>query len=121
VQINPEFPKLVLFQGVLPPGEVYRPAADRIVAGDPVQCAQNLFQSPDGRFSSGIWSSEPGTWRVVFSESEFCHILEGVIIVRGDDGSEATFRAGDAFLTPSGFTGTWEIVEPARKFYAVYE
>jgi uncharacterized cupin superfamily protein len=121
VPAQAEFPKLVLFQGVLPPGEVFRPAGDRIVAGDPVQCAQTLFHSPDGRFSSGIWSSEPGTWRVVFSESEFCHILEGVIIIRGDDGSEATFRAGDAFLTPAGFTGTWEIVEPAKKFYAAYE
>lgn len=118
---NPEFPKLILFQGNLPAPEVYRPAAERITAGDPVQSAQNLFQSPDGRFNSGIWISEPGTWRVVFSENEFCHLLEGVIVVRGDDGSEVTFRAGDAFLTPAGFTGTWQIVEPAKKFYAFYE
>jgi uncharacterized cupin superfamily protein len=121
VTTKPDFPKLVLFQGVLPAAEVYRPAADRILSGDPVQRAQNLFQSADGRFNSGIWSADAGTWRVVFSESEFCHILEGVIVVRGDDGSEATFRAGDAFLTPAGFTGTWEIVEPAKKFYAFYE
>ena len=118
---KPDFPKLVPFQGVLPAAEVYRPAADRILSGDPVQRAQNLFQSADGRFNTGIWSADAGTWRVVFSESEFCHILEGVIVVRGDDGSEATFRAGDAFLTPAGFTGTWEIVEPAKKFYAFYE
>lgn len=116
-----DFPKLVLFQGVLPAGDVYHPADDRIVAGNPAQCAQNLFQSADGRFNSGIWSSDPGTWRVVFTEAEFCHIIEGVIIVRGDDGSEATFRAGDAFVTPAGFTGTWEVVEPAKKYYAVYE
>ena len=32
-----------------------------------------------------------------------------------------TFRAGDAFVSPAGFTGTWEIVEPAKKFYAYYE
>lgn len=117
-----EFPKVVLFQGAdLPRAEIYRPNADRITEGDPVQTIQNLFQSPDGHFSSGIWCGEPGTWRVIFTETEFCHILEGVIVVRSDDGSEATFRAGDAFLTPAGFTGTWEIVEPAKKFYAVYE
>ena len=119
--INAGFPKLVPFQGSLPEAEVYRPVPERVIAGDPVQRAQNLFQSADGRFSSGIWSGEPGIWRVVFTESEFCHILEGVIVVRGDDGSEGTFKAGDAFLTPAGFTGTWEIVEPARKFYAFYE
>lgn len=118
---KPAFPKLVSFQGPLPEAETYRPPAERIVAGDPVQRAQNLFASADGRFNSGIWQAERGTWRVVFSESEFCHILEGEIIVRGDDGSEATFRAGDAFVTPAGFTGTWQIVEPAKKFYAFYE
>jgi uncharacterized protein len=116
-----EIPKLIPFQGVLPAGEVYHPDKDRILAGNPVQSAQNLFASPDGRFNSGIWASEPGTWRVVFTEAEFCHLLEGVLVVRGDDGSQATFRAGDAFVTPAGFTGTWEVVEPARKFYAVYE
>jgi uncharacterized cupin superfamily protein len=116
-----DFPKLVLFQGVLPAGDVYRPPEERVISGNPVQCAQNLFQSADGRFSSGIWSGDPGTWRVVFAESEFCHLLQGVIIIRGDDGSEFTVRAGDAFVTPAGFTGTWEIVEPAKKFYAVYE
>lgn len=118
---GPSFPKLVNFQGSLPAPEIYRPPTERIVAGDPVQQAQNLFQSADGRFNSGIWRAEKGTWRVVFSESEFCHLLEGVIIVRGDDGSETTFRAGDAFVSPAGFTGTWEIVEPAKKFYAFYE
>lgn len=112
----PGIPKLVPFKGPLPTAEVYRPAQERILSGDPVQRAQNLFRSADGRFSSGIWSADVGAWRVSFSESEFCHILEGVIIVRGDDGSEATFKAGDAFVTPTGFTGTWEVVEPARKF-----
>jgi len=121
VTVKPDFPKLVVFQGELPAPNVYRPPSERIISGDPVQSAQNLFQSADGRFNSGIWKAERGTWRVVFTESEFCHLLEGVIIVRGDDGSEATFRAGDAFLSPSGFTGTWEIVEPAKKFYAFYE
>ena len=121
VTANPDFPKVVDFQGELPSPEVYRPKPERIVAGDPVQRAQTLFKSADGRFNSGIWTAEPGTWRVLFPESEFCHLLEGVIVVRGDDGSETTFKAGDAFLTPSGFTGTWEILEPAKKFYASYE
>lgn len=116
------FPKIVFFQSDdLPRPEVYRPVADRIIEGDPLQRAQNLFHSEDGRFNSGIWQSEPGTWRVVFTESEFCHILAGIIVVRGDDGSVATFKTGDAFVTPAGFTGTWQVVETAKKFYAFYE
>lgn len=114
-------PLVVSFADPASPPETYRPAADRVLAGDPVQSAANLFQSTDGRFNCGIWESAPGKWRVVFSENEFCHIVAGVIVVRGDDGLERTFRAGDSFVTAAGFTGTWEVVEAAKKLYAVYE
>lgn len=115
------FSPVIPFQGELPAPEAFRPPQDRILAGDPAQSAINLFQSADGRFNSGIWECQPGTWRVVFSESEFCHLLAGIIIVTGDDGSVQTFKAGDAFVSPAGFTGTWQVVEPARKYYAFYE
>lgn len=121
MQDTKPFPKLVNFFGTLPEPERYAPPPERIISGNPAQTAHNLFASADGRFNSGIWECQRGAWRVVFAESEFCHILEGVIVVTGDDGSQATYRAGDAFVTPAGFTGTWEIVEPARKFYAMYE
>jgi uncharacterized cupin superfamily protein len=117
----PRFQAVIDFQTVPPFDADYRPPPDRIVSGDPVQRAAVLFKSEDGRFQSGIWQAEVGTWRVVFSESEFCYLLEGRITVRGDDGSEKTFAAGDAFLSPAGFTGTWEIVERAKKLFAFYE
>jgi uncharacterized cupin superfamily protein len=114
-------PKVVSFQDPLPEPQRYRPHADRILSGDPAQAATNLFQSSDGRFNAGIWEAQPGKWRVVFTESEFCNLLAGVIVVTGDDGSQRTFSAGDAFVSPAGFTGTWEILEPAKKLYAYYE
>ncbi len=118
---TPAIPKVISFQGPLPAPERYRPEPERVLSGDPAQSAINVFASTDGRFNSGIWESAPGKWRVVFAESEFCHILAGAIVVTSDDGSVATFRAGDAFLTPAGFMGTWEVVEHAKKFYAFYE
>jgi uncharacterized cupin superfamily protein len=114
-------PKIVCLQDDGAAPESYRPAADRILAGDPLQNVSNRFSSADGRFNCGIWSCQPGKWHVVFSENEFCQLLEGIVIVTGDDGQERTFRPGDAFVMPSGFTGSWEVVEPARKYYAVYE
>ncbi len=114
-------PKVIGFSDALPEPERYLPPAERIISGSPHQTLHNLFASPDGRFNSGIWRSEPGKWRVVFSENEFCHLLEGVIVVHGDDGSERTFRAGDAFVSPAGFTGTWHVTERAKKYYAIYE
>ncbi len=117
----PTIPPLVNFREPLPAGQTYRPPAERILAGDPVQTSWNLFTSADGRFNSGIWECQPGKWRAIFTESEFCYILSGVLVVVGDDGQTATYRAGDAFLSPSGFTGTWEVQETTRKYYAFYE
>lgn len=111
----------VAFGGPFAETEPYRPAADRILAGDPVQRVWNLYSSADGRFHSGVWSCERGRWRVAFTESEFCQLLEGVIVVTSEDGSVRRYEAGDAFVTPAGFTGIWEVVEPARKHYAIHE
>lgn len=114
-------PPVINFSGPLPDAQSYRPAAERILGGDPVQTAWNLYSSADGHFHTGIWECAPGRWRVVFTESEFCHLIAGVIVVTGDDGSERTYRAGDAFVSPAGFTGIWDVREPARKYYAIHE
>jgi uncharacterized protein len=111
----------IAFDGPLPDVQEYRPPSERVLGGDPLQRVWNLFSSADGRFSSGIWECAVGRWRVVFTESEFCHLLAGVIVVTGDDGSERIFRAGDAFVSPAGFTGIWDVREAARKYYAIYE
>jgi uncharacterized protein len=111
----------ISFDGPLPSPVEYRPAAERILDGDPLQRVWNMHATPDGRFNAGIWECAVGRWRVVFTECEFCHLLAGVIVVTGDDGSERVFRAGDAFVSPAGFTGIWDVREPARKYYAIYE
>jgi uncharacterized cupin superfamily protein len=115
------FQPTVDFRGPRPEPTEWRPPADRIVAGDPLQRAWNLYSSADGHFHAGIWECQPGKWRVIFTEHEFCQLLAGRIVVTGDDGSVRTYAAGDAFVSPSGFTGYWEVLEPARKHYVIYE
>lgn len=117
----PQFQPTVDFSAARPEPAQWRPPAERIVAGDPAQRAWNLYSSADGRFHAGIWECQPGKWRVIFTEHEFCHILAGRIVVSGDDGSQHTYGPGDAFVSPSGFTGHWEVLEPARKYYVTYE
>jgi uncharacterized cupin superfamily protein len=112
---------VIPFIGPLPAAQQYRPPPERVLGGDPVQRAYNLFSSQDGRFHSGIWECAIGCWRVAFTESEFCHLLSGVIAVTAADGTQRIFRAGDAFVSPAGFTGIWDVREPARKYYAIYE
>jgi uncharacterized protein len=113
--------RVITFAGALPEAHEYRPAADRIISGDPVQRAWNHYSSADGHFHCGLWECAVGKWRVVFTESEFCHLLGGVIVVTAEDGGERTFRAGDAFISPAGFTGVWDVQEVARKYYAIHE
>ena len=34
---------------------------------------------------------------------------------------EILFGPGDCFVVPAGFEGLWEVLEDARKFYAIFE
>jgi uncharacterized cupin superfamily protein len=113
--------QVVAFPGELPTPEDYQPATERVVSGDPRQRVWTLYRSADGRFQSGIWECSVGKWQVTFTESEFCQLLGGVIVMTAADGQERTVRAGDVFLVPAGFSGYWDVREPARKYYAVYE
>jgi len=107
--------------GALGAPELSAPAGDRVIAGDPQQRVWNLLSSTDGRFHVGEWASSPGTWRVHYTEYEFCHLLEGVVRLTDEQGVSRVFRAGDSFVIDRGFRGIWEVIEPCRKRYAIYE
>lgn len=96
-------------------------AADRRVAGAPVHAVANAYSSADQAFHCGVWESGVGAWRVRYTEHELCHLLAGRIRMTGDDGSCVEVIAGDSFVVPAGFNGVWDVLEPARKVYAVYE
>jgi len=101
--------------------EVSSPAADRIVAGAPRHSLANYFTDGSGQFFAGRWSSTPGTWRVRYTENELCVVTVGRILITGDDGATHAFAAGDAFVIPAGFSGTWEVLENCTKIYAIFE
>ena len=61
------------------------------------------------------------SFAVAYTEEEYCQMLEGVSIVTDAGGHAVTLKAGDSFVVPRGFTGTWEVVEPSRKTFVVYE
>ncbi|KAF1707556.1 cupin domain-containing protein [Pseudoxanthomonas sacheonensis] len=96
-------------------------AGERLVAGAPMQTIANAYSDVGNAFHCGIWEGGVGAWRVSYSEHEFCHLLDGCVRLLGDDGSDVMLRPGDSFVIPAGFEGVWEVLEPARKLYAVYE
>ena len=93
----------------------------RVVKGTPVAAADNRYSSADGCFHAGLWTSTVGCWRIAYTEHEACTILRGRIRLTGDDGSACEFGAGDAFVIPAGFAGTWETLEDCLKHYVIYE
>lgn len=97
--------------------------AARLAPGSPVpqQYVRNAFTDGSGRFSGGLWRSSVGAWRVSYTENELCVLTEGRIRISDDAGRSWTFGPGDCFVVPAGFAGLWEVLEPARKFYAIYE
>ncbi|KSQ05497.1 cupin domain-containing protein [Pseudomonas aeruginosa] len=101
--------------------EHYSPAPENILKGDPKQSVRNHYGSPCGQFNAGIWEGAVGQWTVNYTEHEYCEIIQGVSVLRDRHGNAKTVRAGDRFVIPAGFQGTWEVLEACRKVYVIFE
>jgi hypothetical protein len=97
------------------------PAPERILQGRPVHRACNAFTDASGQFFCGRWSSSPGKWRVRYTENELCVITAGRLTIESAAGERQSFAAGDAFVVPAGFEGTWTVHEECTKLYAIFE
>jgi uncharacterized cupin superfamily protein len=94
---------------------------DRLLAGQPRQTVANHYADASNQFFAGIWSSTRGKWRVSYTEHELCHLLAGRVVIESEAGERTEFAAGDSFVVPAGFSGTWEVIEDCRKVYAIFE
>ena len=98
-------------------GETERPAAEKVVSGDPVFTTWNA-EERDGLYC-GVWQSTPGKWRIRYDEWEFCHILSGRSVITDAAGNARTVAAGDSFVLQPGFEGTWEVIETTAMEYVI--
>jgi uncharacterized cupin superfamily protein len=112
-------PEIIRFDTASPQTSA-APIADPL-AGAPEATTRNFFESSDGRFFAGIWESTRGKWKVNYTEQEFVHMLSGEAILTSEQGKTEKVRAGDSFVVPAGFRGTWESLGDVRKLYAIYE
>jgi uncharacterized cupin superfamily protein len=101
--------------------DVSVPAADRLLAGKPEHRVWNYFTDSTQTFFAGRWSGTRGKWRVRYTENELCVMTAGRVVITADLGESETFVAGDAFVVPAGFSGTWEVLEDCAKVYAIFE
>jgi uncharacterized cupin superfamily protein len=95
----------------------------RLAPGSPMpeQFVRNAYTDASGRFFAGTWRSTVGAWRVSYTENELCVLTAGRIRITDGQGRQTTYVPGDSFVMPAGFAGLWEVLEPAQKFYAIYE
>ena len=101
--------------------EVSEPPSDRLLAGSPELQVRNYFSDASQQFFAGRWSASRGKWRVRYTENELCVMTAGRVIIESASGARSSFGAGDAFVIPAGFEGTWEVVEDCSKIYAIFE
>jgi uncharacterized cupin superfamily protein len=113
-------PKLVVMDR-FQTGDSANPSPEKILSGIPRTRVSNQYADATQQFFCGLWTSTSGRWRVTYTEHEFCVLLEGRVRIESTAGDKSEFRAGDAFVVPAGFAGTWEVVEPCKKWYAVFE
>lgn len=113
-------PKIVVLERQTQ-GEPANPSPDRILAGIPRGRVANQYMDGSGQFFCGMWQSSAGKWRIRYTEHEFCVLIEGRVRIESSSGERHEFRAGDVFVVPAGFDGSWEVIEACRKWYAIFE
>ena len=112
--------KLLMFDKTKVAAVSDAPPAERVMSGDPRTRTWNLEDDGAGLYA-GIWEASPGEWAVDYTEWEFCHIISGQSVLTAQNGAAQTVRAGDSFIIPRGFKGTWRVIETTVKHYVIKE
>lgn len=95
------------------------PKATTMTAGQEERSV-TLWTSEDGRSTSGVWEATPGSFtstREGFHEA--CQLVAGRVSIESADGTSTQLVAGDLFVTPEGWAGTWHVHETARKAWVI--
>jgi uncharacterized cupin superfamily protein len=111
---------------MLPPrpavdAEDYFVAPEKLVEGNPKQTVWIEYQDASTQFCAGLWASEPGAWRIRYTEEEYCRILEGRSEITDEAGHAVTVGPGDEFTIPAGFVATWRVLERTLKRFVIHE
>ena len=97
-------------------GPVLGGDVSKIISGAP--STKTAVQHAGG-IVTGTWECEPGKWSHEQSGDEYVSLLEGSMILESADGTVEKYSALDSFVIPDGWSGTWEVTEPLKKFFVV--
>jgi len=73
-----------------------------------------------GEFTMYVYQSDPGTLNFKdYPFDEYVHLLSGTAVLTDADGKAQEFNAGDSFIVPTGFTGSWELRGDYRELFMI--
>jgi len=79
------------------------------------------YASTDRRFVVALWESDPGILKTDnYPHDEYCFVITGDLVITNRSGSEQEFHAGDSFVIPKGWAGTWNMKTPFKKQYVAF-
>lgn len=81
-----------------------------------------FIAEPRGKATVGYWTGEPGevsfdAWPYI----EICSILSGQVGLRDTGGRVVRFGAGEGFVVPKGWRGSWLTLQPSTKIFIAIE
>ena len=102
---------------------VDHPRVDRRLSGCPRRETWTAFEAPQGDLSAGVWTCEPGHWRIAMgpTERELFTVLDGRCRVHDATGGFEEAGPGEGIYIPPGFEGAFEVLEPLTKTYMICE
>jgi len=93
-----------------------------VVGAAPTETGHLFFTNATGNLTAGVWEATAYKEEIDgYPVDELMIVLEGSVTVTDAEGISETFSAGDAFIMPKGFRGTWENTETMRKYYMILE
>ena len=73
-----------------------------------------------GQLVVSIYDADDGLLKIAdYPFDEFVHVLHGRAILTAEGAASQTFEAGDTFVVPKGFTGTWEMQDNFRELIVI--
>lgn len=97
------------------------PAAVRKTTPVRTTTAVPIFDSKDGKMTSGLFVSTAGHAEYdSYPANEFIYIIEGEATLTSADGSALKIKKGDAIVIPKGWKGKWT-TSGYKKFFVDYQ
>ena len=77
----------------------------------------------EGENTVSVWEAGPAKLVYTVDEpltyDEFVVVLKGDLVLTDTEGNAVTYGAGDMFMVPKGFSGTWEMTSEYRELIVV--